>query len=114
MSLSLSHWYPGSGVVLDCIDLHTYLLWPEALIYPPPGGFVCCPFSGSGSVVVDSLFTLPIVCVWLLFCDAALSVFFRFTTISMKMRELDVVLCLCSCCHVTVCVLCLSLTVLLS
>ena len=21
MSLSLSHWYPGSGVVLDCIDL---------------------------------------------------------------------------------------------
>ena len=20
MSLSLSHWYPGSGVVLDCID----------------------------------------------------------------------------------------------
>ena len=29
MSLSLSHWYPGSGVVLDCIDswsLHPYLL----------------------------------------------------------------------------------------
>ena len=28
MSLSLSHWYPGSGVVLDCIDsgsLHPYL-----------------------------------------------------------------------------------------
>ena len=28
-SLSLSHWYPGSGVVLDCIDswsLHPYLL----------------------------------------------------------------------------------------
>ena len=27
MSLSLSHWYPGSGVVLDCIDswsLHPY------------------------------------------------------------------------------------------
>ena len=21
VSLSLSHWYPGSGVVLDCIDL---------------------------------------------------------------------------------------------
>ena len=20
LSLSLSHWYPGSGVVLDCID----------------------------------------------------------------------------------------------
>ena len=30
MSLSLSHWCPGSGVVLDCIDswsLHPYLLW---------------------------------------------------------------------------------------
>ena len=29
VSLSLSHWFPGSGVVLDCIDswsLHTYLL----------------------------------------------------------------------------------------
>ena len=31
VSLSLSHWYPGSGVVLDCIDslsLHHYLLIP--------------------------------------------------------------------------------------
>ena len=30
VSLSLTHWYPGSGVVLDCIDswsLHPYLLW---------------------------------------------------------------------------------------
>ena len=30
VSLLLSHWYPGSGVVLDCIDswsLHPYLLW---------------------------------------------------------------------------------------
>ena len=29
VSLSLSHWYPGSGVVLDCIDsrsLNPYLL----------------------------------------------------------------------------------------
>ena len=29
VSLSLSHWYPGSDVVLDCIDsrsLHPYLL----------------------------------------------------------------------------------------
>ena len=29
VNLSLSHWYPGSGVVLDCIDsrsLHPYLL----------------------------------------------------------------------------------------
>ena len=32
VSLSLSHWYPGSGVVLDCIDscsLHLYLLLPK-------------------------------------------------------------------------------------
>ena len=30
VSLSLSHWYPRSGVVLDCIhswSLHPYLLW---------------------------------------------------------------------------------------
>ena len=30
VGLSLSHWYPGSGVVLDCIDswsLHLYLLF---------------------------------------------------------------------------------------
>ena len=30
VSLSLSHWYPGSDMVLDCIDswtLHPYLLW---------------------------------------------------------------------------------------
>ena len=34
VSLSLSHWYPGSGVVLDCIDswsVHPYLL----LLYVP-------------------------------------------------------------------------------
>ena len=32
VSLSLSHWYPGSGMVLDCIDswsLHPYLLPKE-------------------------------------------------------------------------------------
>ena len=31
VSWSLSHWYPGSGVILDCIDswpLHPYLLLP--------------------------------------------------------------------------------------
>ena len=35
VSLSLSHWYPGSGVVLDCIDswsLHHYLLWSRFLL----------------------------------------------------------------------------------
>ena len=52
ISLWLSHWYPGSGVVLDCIDswsLHPYLLlqsmkerqrwgieyiWKKGLIFP--------------------------------------------------------------------------------
>ena len=34
VSSSLSHWYPGSGVVLDCIDswsLQPYLLWPVTI-----------------------------------------------------------------------------------
>ena len=42
VSLSLSHWYPGSGVVLDCIDswsLHPYLLtlvyaWANLTFFP--------------------------------------------------------------------------------
>ena len=29
MSLSLSHWYPGSGVVLDCIDSCTLTYFYE-------------------------------------------------------------------------------------
>ena len=36
VSLSLSHWYPGSGVVLNCIDfrsLHPYLLINESYNY---------------------------------------------------------------------------------
>ena len=34
VTLSLSHWYPGSGVVLDCIDtwyLPSFLLWQTTL-----------------------------------------------------------------------------------
>ena len=37
VSLFLSHWYPGSSVVLDCINswsLHPYLLWYGALKVP--------------------------------------------------------------------------------
>ena len=37
VSLSLSHWYPVSGVVLDCIDswsLHPYLLCLEKITAP--------------------------------------------------------------------------------
>ena len=40
VSLSLSHWYPGSGVVLDCIDswsLHHYLLLIDS-----HHSFLCC------------------------------------------------------------------------
>ena len=36
VSLSLSHWYPGLGVVLDCIDswsLHHYLLLSQQLSF---------------------------------------------------------------------------------
>ena len=36
VSLSLSHWYPGSGVVLDCIDswsLHHYLLFLNMVMW---------------------------------------------------------------------------------
>ena len=36
VSLSLSHWYPGSGVVLDCIDslsLHHFLLLNTYQLY---------------------------------------------------------------------------------
>ena len=45
VSLSLSHWYPRSGVVLDCIDswsLHLYLLWCHLLgIGWPLGSRLC-------------------------------------------------------------------------
>ena len=42
VSLSLSHWYPGSGVVLDCMDswsLHPYLLKKNfRTMHPPQDG----------------------------------------------------------------------------
>ena len=43
VSLLLCHWYPRSGVVLDCIDswsLHPYLLL--LLIYVEPTTLACC------------------------------------------------------------------------
>ena len=49
VSLSLSHWYPGSGVVLDCIDswsLHPYLLWR---------GWLLCSSGGSGPYWLGNL-----------------------------------------------------------
>ena len=98
-------------LIVSILDLCTLTYFGQKHKFIPPGCCVCCPFPGSGSVVVNSLFTVPIVCgfyVWLLFCNAALSVFSSFTTISMRNRELAVMLCLCSCCsccHVTVSVL---------
>ena len=41
VSLSLSHWYPGSGVVLDCID--SWSLQPY-LLYFVMGETSCCLF----------------------------------------------------------------------
>ena len=48
VSLPLSHWYPGSGVVLDCIDswsLHPYLLlYPQNWPCQIPGVLMLSPW----------------------------------------------------------------------
>ena len=49
VSLSLSHWYPGSGVVLDCIDswsLHHYLLliWQDEWVFWSNVDIMPCKF----------------------------------------------------------------------
>ena len=86
VSLSLSHWYPGSGVVLDCIDscsLHSYLLLFQCACVPLgfcpvrfcPSGFYklsytrlkLFPFLGGGSVALGSLCCLWGFCVGLCF-----------------------------------------------
>ena len=64
---------------------------------PPP----CCPFYGSGSVVVDSLFIItPIVgfCTCSMFCCALLCFQSSFAINSMGKRELVALLCLSDCC----------------
>ena len=33
MKLSLSHWYPGSGVMLDCTHVLISDLWPLSYLY---------------------------------------------------------------------------------
>ena len=67
VSLSLSHWYPGSGVVLDCIDswsLHLYLLWGELLWL----AFVHCPLSNvhcvSSISLSHSIYHMVLSCLW--------------------------------------------------
>ena len=57
----------------------------------PPGGLGCCPFQGSGSVVVDSLFIVtPIVgvCNCFMFCCTLLYVHSSIAIILMGKREL--------------------------
>ena len=53
LSLSLSHWYPGSGVVLDCINswsLHPYLLF-----------HLDCLLRSSVKRVNGTLISLPVI-----------------------------------------------------
>ena len=72
---------------------------------PPPGGLGCCPFEGSGSVVVDLLFIVtPIVraCNYSMFCCTLLYVPTSFAIILIGKRELAALLSLSSWCLVIV------------
>ena len=62
VSLSLSHWYPGSGVVLDCIDsrsLHHYLLSCSiSRFFKMPHMQTICSFPWvniTGSVIIECI-----------------------------------------------------------
>ena len=73
VSLSLSHWYPGSGVVLDCIDswsLQPYLLWSTSELrvrlaplnwFKPSSKIFYWPFQG-GTSFVDLLCFCSVLC----------------------------------------------------
>ena len=85
VSLSLSHWYPGSGVVLDCIDswsLQPYLLcsrittqWRWWGSNPRPLGHEsntlplshCAPFTSLSIVNHESSFDNPYTVCWCIF-----------------------------------------------
>ena len=74
VSLSLSHWYPGSGVVLDCIDswsLHHYLLWSKSELrvrlapfnsFKPSSKIFYWPFQGGTILWIFYVFVLSCVC----------------------------------------------------
>ena len=83
---------------------------------PPHPSFVCCPFEGEGSVVVESLFIVASdVCGGFVFAKIQrtrrtaqqnnVRVRSSFAIILLKKRELVALLLLCSCCHVTVSVM---------
>ena len=55
VSLSLSHWYPGSGAVLDCIDswyLHPYFLYFNCVFRCHASCVLCHPHGAWGLSVV--------------------------------------------------------------
>ena len=72
VSLSLSHWYPGSGVVLDFIDswsLHPYLLWStsELRVRLAPWNWFK-PSSKYSTDLSKAVFLLWIICVINVLC----------------------------------------------
>ena len=60
VSLSLSHWYPGSGVVLDCID--SWSLQPYLLLFRWRHTDSTYTWRHSASTPYDFNFNLPPVC----------------------------------------------------
>ena len=80
-------------------------IWYQWDAFGPPGGLGCCPFWGSGSVVVDFLsIVTPIVgvCNCSLFCCTLLHVHSSIAVVLMGKRELIALLNLSSWCLVVV------------
>ena len=71
MKLSLSHWYPGSGVVLGCIDsssLPFFLLCISfSKFFPYSGSFIPPKRELMFEVIAVSQVT-DVVCLFILFC----------------------------------------------
>ena len=70
VSWSLSHWYPGSGVVLDCIDswsLHPYLLWHKWVNLATIKCFVRCNLGSPGHTHLFNVSnSAALLLIWLL------------------------------------------------
>ena len=107
VSLSLSHWYPGSGVVLDCID--SWSLQPYLLCDPAPLLYLiwqCNMFKQRKQLYGHMRTTACSV-----FCCALFCVLSSFAIILMWKRELVALLCMSSWCLGAVIVLWFFLTV---